>query len=352
MSVIKHIPRVTLAHCPTPLEYAPRLSKMLGVELWIKRDDCTGLAGGGNKTRKLEFLLADAQSKGADTLVTLGGIQSNHARQTAAAAAKFGFNCELVLQAVAGTPKSNYSNNGNVLLDHLFGVNIHTLSEQQDVDQYAEDLLRQLSAAGRKPYLIPIGGSNSIGGLGYVKCAEEIIKQLNCDAIQTIVPKSYESHKNASEYFDQIILATGSAGTQAGLLAGLIANNVQTSVLGINVSRQSAEQDPLVHQLLKQVVVNLNLSEKQISESSLRQRVATNGNYFGEGYGQVTDKMLEAVRTCAELEGLLLDPVYTGKAMAGLFDLCRKGEIEQGSRVMFLHTGGSTGLFAYQEVFD
>ncbi|MEP1742914.1 MAG: D-cysteine desulfhydrase family protein [Kangiellaceae bacterium] len=346
MSVIKHIPRIKLTHSPTPLEYAPRLSELLGIELWIKRDDCTGLGGGGNKTRKLEFLLADAQSKCADTLVTLGGIQSNHARQTAAAAAKFGFDCELVLQAVEGTPRSNYMNNGNILLDKLFGSKIHTLSDDQDIEEFAQGLMQQLSDHGKLPYLIPIGGSNSIGSLGYVQCVYELLDQLSTDAIECS-----EEDQNGRVNFDRIILATGSAGTQAGLLAGLIATNDQTEVLGINVSRPSSEQDPLVYQLLKQVMADLNFDPKKVSESMLRARVKTNGDYYGEGYGQVTEAMLEAVKTCAELEGLLLDPVYSGKAMAGLFDLCRKGEIAAGSRVMFLHTGGSVGLFAYQEAF-
>jgi L-cysteate sulfo-lyase len=346
MSVIKHIARVKLTHSPTPLEFAPRLSELLGIELWVKRDDCTGLGGGGNKTRKLEFLLADAQSKGADTLVTLGGIQSNHARQTAAAAAKLGFDCELVLQAVEGTPNSNYANNGNILLDQLFGAKVHTLSYEQDIELYAQNLMQQLSDSGRSPYLIPIGGSNSIGSLGYVLCAEEMLTQLNSDTIEKV-----QHGANASAHFDQIVLATGSAGTQAGLLAGLIANNDSTQVLGINVSRPSSEQDPLVQQLLEQIVLELNLEPEKVSESMLRSRVNTNGDYYGDGYGQVTETMLEAVKTSAKLEGLLLDPVYSGKAMAGLFDLCRKGAIASGSRVMFLHTGGSVGLFAYQEVF-
>jgi L-cysteate sulfo-lyase len=340
MSVTESFPRVCLTHSPTPLEFAPRLSKLLGIELWIKRDDCTGLGGGGNKTRKLEFLIADAKDKGADTLVTLGGTQSNHARQTAAAAAKFGFDCELVLQAVSGTPTTNYSNNGNRLLDQLFAAKIHSLSEDADIEHYAQQLLTKLTKKGRSPYLIPIGGSNVIGSLGYVKCAEELNQQLA------------SPNSNYPQEFEQIILASGSAGTQAGLLAGLIASNNQTKVLGINVSRPSSEQDKLVYELLKRVISELNLKPDQVSESLLRERVNTNGNYYGEGYGQVTDSMLEAVKTCAELEGLLLDPVYSGKAMAGLFDLCRKGEIAPGSRVMFLHTGGSAGLFAYQEVFN
>jgi len=330
MTYFNSIPRVEISHTPTPLESAPRLSKELGCKLFIKRDDCTGLAGGGNKTRKLEYLLADAKSQGADTLITIGGMQSNHARQTAAAAAKFGFNCELILQEVAGSPKHNYADNGNVLLDHLFGASIHQLSLDQDCDEYANKLVNEMKREGKHPYLIPMGGSDEIGSLGYVRCAKEILKQLSEQEIK----------------IDQIILATGSAGTQAGLLAGLIANKSNIPVLGINVSRCEKEQTELVDSLLRKVLLKLRLDQKLASK-----RVFTNGNYFGESYGVPTQSMVSAVKQCASLEGLLLDPVYTGKAMAGLIDLCRKEIIKPGSNLLFLHTGGSTGLFAYQEVF-
>jgi len=330
MTYFNSIPRVEISHTPTPIESAPRLSNELGCKLFIKRDDCTGLASGGNKTRKLEYLLSDAKSQGADTLITIGGLQSNHARQTAAAAAKFGFNCELILQEVAGSPKQNYANNGNMLLDHLFGASIHRLSLDQDCDEYASELISKVKLEGKHPYLIPVGGSDDIGSLGYVRCAKEILKQL--------------SEKKTE--IDQIILATGSAGTQAGLLAGLIAENSIIPVLGINVSRCEKEQTELVDSLLRRVLLKLNLDEKLASE-----RVFTNGNYYGESYGVPTQSMVSAVKQCASLEGLLLDPVYTGKAMAGLMDLCHQKVIKPGSNILFLHTGGSTGLFAYQEVF-
>ena len=330
MTYFDSIPRVEISHTPTPIESAPRLSKELGCKLFIKRDDCTGLASGGNKTRKLEYLLADAKSQGADTLVTIGSLQSNHARQTAAAAAKFGFRCELILQDVAGSPKQDYSNNGNILLDHLFGASIHRLTLDQDCDEYASKLIDELKLKGQHPYFIPLGGSDEIGSLGYVRCAKEILKQLSEQETE----------------IDQIILATGSAGTQAGLLAGLIAGNSNIPVLGINVSRGEKEQTELVDSLLRKVLLKLNFDEKLASE-----RVFTNGNYYGESYGVPTQSMVSAVKQCASLEGLLLDPVYTGKAMAGLMDLCRKKIIKPESNILFLHTGGSAGLFAYQEVF-
>jgi D-cysteine desulfhydrase/L-cysteate sulfo-lyase len=330
MNPLLAIPRLTISHQPTPLEVAPRLSAHLGCEIFIKRDDCTGLAGGGNKARKLEYLLADAKYHGADILLTIGGLQSNHARQTAAAAAKFGFDCELILQDVAGTPKTNYQDNGNLLIDQLCGAQIHHLRLEDDCQAFAAARIAALKAEGRKPYLIPIGGSNVIGSLGYVRCAQELLQQIREQEMQV----------------DQIVMATGSAGTQAGLLAGLILEYATIPVLGINVSRPQHAQETMVTELLQNTL--LYLGRDPVLAYG---RVHTNGDYFGTGYGIPTSEMQQAVRLCAQLEGLLIDPVYTGKAMAGLMDLCAKGVIAQGSRVLFLHTGGSQALFAYQEIF-
>lgn len=323
------IARIILSHAPTPIEPMPRLSQALGgqVNLSIKRDDCTGLAGGGNKARKLEYLLADALKHGADTLVTIGGIQSNHARQTAAAAARQGLRCELVLEDVIGAPKGDYYNNGNVLLDRLFGAEMHYCKAGEDALVKANQLLDQLRAKGRKPYLIPVGGSNEIGSLGYVRCAKEILEQ-------------------AGSSIDRIVLATGSAGTQAGLLAGLIIAGSTIPVLGICVSRSGLEQQQLVTDLLKRTLDSLSRQD-EIDAG----RVLADGDYYGDGYGIATKAMQEAVRLTAEQEGILLDPVYTGKAMAGLIALIRNGQISAGERVLFLHTGGCAGLFAYQELF-
>ncbi|QHJ13926.1 L-cysteate sulfo-lyase [Paraglaciecola mesophila] len=331
MNTFESIPRVDITHSPTPIEHLTRLSESLGCPVYVKRDDCTGLAGGGNKTRKLEYLIADAQLKGADTLVTVGGLQSNHARQTAAAAARFGFKCELVLDDVEGTPKTDYYQNGNMLLNCMLGANIHTLSLGDDSDSYVLALLEKLTREGRKPYFIPMGGSNVIGSLGYVRCAKEILQQL----------------ADTSLRIDQIILASGSAGTQAGLLAGLIAEDSDIPVFGISVSRSSEMQTSLVQALLEHTLTHL-----KIDPGRGKDRVLTNGNYVGEGYGRVTQSMVAAVQRCAELEGLLLDPVYTGKAMAGLIDLCKQGQISPNSQTLFLHTGGSQGLFAYREIFS
>lgn len=330
MTTFESIPRVDITHSPTPIESLARLTEELGHKVFIKRDDCTGLAGGGNKTRKLEYLIADAQLMGADTLVTVGGLQSNHARQTAAAAAKFGLKCELVLEDVEGTPKADYYQNGNILLNRILGANIHTLSLGDDSESYVIGLLDTLTQAGRKPYLIPMGGSNVIGSLGYVRCAKEILQQL----------------ADTNLHIDQIILATGSAGTQAGLLAGLIAENSDIPVFGISVSRSAEMQTPLVQDLLEHTLTYLDIDPGRATG-----KVHTYGDYVGEGYGIVTQSMETAVKRCAQLEGLLLDPVYTGKAMAGFIDLCTKGEIASSSQSLFLHTGGSQGLSAYREIF-
>ncbi len=330
MIKFEDIKRSQILHGVTPLEFAPRLSKELGCHLYIKRDDCTGLAGGGNKARKLEYLVGDALAQGVDTLVTVGGFQSNHARQTAAAAAKFGFDCELVLEDVAGTPKADYYNNGNMLLDHLLGAEIHSVPQGQQCEDFVTQLMSELTAGGRKPYLIPMGGSNVIGSYGYVRCANELVQQIAEQEIK----------------IDQIVLATGSAGTQAGLLAGLIAADVDIPVLGITVSRSTEEQQDLVTQLLRQTLTSLDL-DPNLADG----KVFADGSFFGDGYGIPTKAMVTAVERCARLEGLLIDPVYTGKAMAGLMDLCARGEIKAGSNVLFLHTGGSQGLFAYRETF-
>jgi D-cysteine desulfhydrase/L-cysteate sulfo-lyase len=329
MHHLNSFPRISLIHTPTPLEKLPRLSAYLGVNIWVKRDDCTGLAGGGNKTRKLEFLLADALQKGADTVITVGGLQSNHARQTAAAAAKLGLACELVLEDVAGVPQRDYYQNGNLLLDHLCGAKIHRVTAQQDSGLVLTKVMTDLGEQGKKPYLIPLGGSNALGSLGYVNCAEEIISQSNTLNIS----------------FDQMFLASGSAGTQAGILAGLIALQQDIPVLGICVSRSGLAQQTLVEDLLKQTLTLMNIDDAQSVA-----KVKANGDYYGEGYGISTDKMIQAVRLVAQLEGLLLDPVYTGKAMAGLIDLCQQGIFKADQNILFVHTGGSQGLFAYSEV--
>ena len=330
MSLFEALNRVEICHQPTPIEAMSMLSSTLGVNLFVKRDDCTGLAGGGNKTRKLEYLLGEAKAKGADTLITVGGIQSNHARQTAAAAAKFGFQCDLVLEDVPGTVKQDYYTNGNVLLDKLFGANIHRVEEGVECNDYAKQLEQRLINEGRKPFIIPLGGSSVVGSMGYVRCANEIIDQAKLE------------HLN----FDKVILATGSAGTHAGILAGLRANKIDIPVIGFCVSQDAQTKKDMVTNLLQECLSYLEL-DNNLSDNI----VITDGDFVGEGYGIHTPEVIEAINLCAQTEGLLLDPVYTGKAMAGLIHYCRSGIIKPEENVLFLHTGGSQGLFAYSEIF-
>jgi L-cysteate sulfo-lyase len=324
-------PRVRLGHFPTPLEPMPNLSKRLGgPRLWIKRDDCTGLSTGGNKTRKLEFLVADALAKGADTLITQGATQSNHARQTAAAACKFGMKCYLLLEDRTGRADKDYTLNGNVLLDRLHGAVIAKRPGGADMNAEMESLAGSLRAKGLKPYVIPGGGSNPVGALGYVNCALELLGQLN---EQGIAP----SH---------VVHGTGSAGTQAGLVTGLVASRSGIPILGIGVRVPKAKQEGFVLDLARRTAEFMDLGDI-IKDSD----VVANCDYVGDGYGLPTPGMVEALRLVAETEGVLLDPVYSGKAMSGLVDLIRKGFFKSDSDVVFLHTGGSAGLFGYPDDF-
>lgn len=330
MRSFESIKRVSICHQPTPIESLPNLSKDLGINLYIKRDDCTGLAGGGNKTRKLEFLVAQAIEQGADTLITVGGIQSNHARQTAAAAAKFGLNCELVLEDVPGTVKKDYYTNGNVLLDTLFDANIHRPAQGTDCLDYANQLKQTLEKNGKHAFVIPLGGSSVVGSMGYVQCAYEIIEQ----------------QKALGHEFDKIVVATGSAGTQAGLLAGFISKALSIPVIGICVSQDTQTKNELVDALLRE-----SLSYLELDPELAKDKVITDGAYVGDGYGIHNEETVNAIKQCARSEGILLDPVYTGKGMAGLIDYCRSGKIKQNETVLFIHTGGSQGLFAYSDIF-
>jgi L-cysteate sulfo-lyase len=328
---LSRFPRVTLCHAPTPLEHLPRLSRHLGgPEIFIKRDDCTGLASGGNKTRKLEFLLGDALEKGATHLVTQGATQSNHVRQTAAAAAKFGLRCTALLETRVADAAPEYYANGNVLLDRLFDCALETRPAGLDMNQELVAVGERLAAAGEKPYLIPGGGSNAIGALGYVACAQEMLMQANERRLR----------------IDHVVHATGSCGTQAGLLAGLMGMNSGIPVLGIGVRAPREKQEANVHALLEQTWRHLGLPG-----APAREAVRANCDYVGAGYGIPTPGMIEAVEMLARLEGILLDPVYSGKGMAGLIDLIRRGEFKKGENLVFVHTGGSAGLFGYRGTF-
>lgn len=323
---LARFPRVRLAHLPTPLEPLPRLSEALGVELWIKRDDCTGLAGGGNKTRKLEFLLGDAMEQGADTLVTQGAVQSNHVRQTAAAAAAHGLKCEVILEERTGSKATDYVHNGNVLMDRLFGAGIRFVDGGSDMMAALEMTAEQVRQGGGRPYVIPGGGSNAIGALGYVDCAREIVVQ----ADELDLP------------IDRIVTATGSAGTHAGLVAGLAVMGADIPVLGIGVRAPKPKQEANVLKLAQETAALLGHPDA-VTDTM----VVADCDYVGEGYGLIDGAVIEALKLAARTDGIVLDPVYTGKAMKGLIALAGSRRFE-GETVVFLHTGGAQGLFGYQ----
>ncbi|MHA7887755.1 D-cysteate sulfo-lyase [Roseicyclus sp.] len=326
---LARFPRHFLAHLPTPLERLDRLSAELGgPEIWIKRDDCTGLSTGGNKTRKLEFLMAEALLQGADMVMTQGATQSNHARQTAAFAAKLGLGCHLLLEDRTGSNDPNYKGNGNVLLDHLHGATTETRPGGVDMNAEMEAVADRFRAEGRSVYTIPGGGSNATGALGYVNCAFELLGQLNDRALAV----------------DHIVTATGSAGTQAGLITGLKACNAQIPLLGIGVRAPRPVQEGNVFALACKTAEKLGCPG-----IVAREDVVANTDYVGAGYGIPTEGGLEAIRMFAQLEGILLDPVYSAKGAAGLIDLIRKGHFAKGDRIVFLHTGGAAALFGYDQ---
>ena len=330
---LSHYPRLHFAHLPTPLEPMTRLSKELGgPNLWIKRDDCTGLSSGGNKTRKLEFLMADAVEQGADTIITQGATQSNHARQTCAIAAKLGMPCHILLEDRTGYHDDAYSHNGNVLLDQLHGASISIRPADSDMNAEMEQLALRLRDDGKKPYVIPGGGSNEIGALGYVNAAFELTHQANERSLR----------------IDHLVHATGSAGTQAGLVLGMEAMNSRIPVYGVSVRAEKQKQEENVYGLVQRTAEFMGYSPDLVA----REKVVANSDYVGPGYGLPTDAMIEAVKLMARYEGILLDPVYAGKGFSGLVDLVRKGQFKKGENIVFLHTGGSVSLFAYPNIFD
>ena len=328
---LARFPRARFAHLPTPLEGAPRLGEALGtLSLFIKRDDATGLAGGGNKTRKLEFLVGEARAHGADTLVTQGAIQSNHVRQTAAAAARMGMACEIILEARTGSEATDYNGSGNVLLDRLLGAAIRTVPGGSDMNAALEETAQGVRDRGGRPYVIPGGGSNAVGALGYADCARELVVQADAMGLK----------------IDRIVTATGSAGTQAGLVAGLAVIGADIPVLGIGVRAPQAMQEANVFKLAQETCALLG-QEGRVT----REMVAANCDYVGAGYGLIDQAVIDALKLAARTEALILDPVYSGKAMKGLIDLCAKGAFK-GETVVFLHTGGAQGLFGYQSELE
>jgi len=320
-------PRRKYTEGETPIESATRFSGVLGgPDIYIKRDDLLGLTGGGNKTRKLEFLVADALAQGADTLITCGAVQSNHCRLTLAAAVKEGLKCRLVLEErVPGSYDPNAG--GNNFLFRLLGVEkIYVVPAGSDTRREMQKVADELADEGRKAYIIPGGGSNPLGATGYVACAEEILRQMFEKGI----------------HIDRVVCASGSTGTHAGLVTGFWGNNSNISVIGINVSRTKAEQEPMVYDLVQRTAAHVG-----IRSGIPREAVVCFGDYVGPGYSLPTAAMAEAVRLLARTEGILLDPVYTGKAMAGLIDLVRKDYFNKEEKILFIHTGGSPALNVY-----
>jgi L-cysteate sulfo-lyase len=303
---------------------------LAGPDIWIKRDDCTGLSTGGNKTRKLEFLMAEAEQQGADLVITQGATQSNHARQTAAFAAKLGIDCHLLLEDRTKSTDPDYQDNGNVLLDRLHAATYEGRTDGLDMNAEMEAVAERFRAQGRKVYTIPGGGSNPTGALGYVNCALELMGQVN-DRSLTV---------------DHIVTATGSAGTHAGLVAGLRMTNTPVPILGIGVRAPKDTQEGNVFKL-----ANATAEKLGCPGVVAREDVVANCDYIGEGYGIPTEGTIEAIEMFAQLEGILLDPVYSGKSAAGLIDLIRKGHFKAGERIVYLHTGGSAALFGYRAQF-
>ena len=326
---LSQFPRVPLAHLPTPLEHLPRLSEYLGgPEIFVKRDDCTGLATGGNKTRKLEFSMAEALEQNADTVITVGAVQSNHVRQTAAAACKLGLRCEVLLEHRVDEPTDAYRNSGNVLLDRIFGANLREYPAGADFEREIEALAEQIVSEGGRPYIIPGGASNPVGALGYVNCASELLTQLEDRNLDV----------------GHIVTATGSAGTQAGMIVGLKAMHSDIPLLGIGVNVGRDEQEEKVYRLACETAEFIG-SPGIVA----RDDVVANCDYVGLGYGVPTAAMNDAVLILARFEGLLFDPVYSGKALAGMIDLIREGHFDGAGNIVFLHTGGAVALFAYAD---
>lgn len=325
-SKLNEFERLRLIDGATPLQHLQRLSDHLGRDVYIKRDDVTPLAMGGNKLRKLEYLGADALRKGADVLVTAGAIQSNHVRQTAALAAQLGLDCVALLENPTGTTCNDYLHSGNRLLMNLFRTQVQDVAALDDPDQQLEDAAQQLRAQGRQPYVVPIGGSNALGALGYVRAGLEIAEQVHAGGLD----------------FSAVVLASGSAGTHAGLALALAYAMPSVPVIGVTVSRTVQAQLPKVQSLLESTSQLLGIPTPEGLDINLWDE------YFAPRYGEANAGGVNAVRLLAQTEGVLLDPVYTGKAMAGLLDGIARGRIEGKGPVLFLHTGGAPALFAYQ----
>ena len=326
--MIDNFPRIKLGHFPTPIEYLANITEYLdGPEIFIKRDDCTGLATGGNKTRKLEFIMPDALNSKADLIVTVGAIQSNHARQTAASCAILGIKCLIVLEQRVPNATEAYMNSGNVFLNKLFDADMVLCPIGEDVQEYAHKIMDKKRNEGKNPYFIPVGGSNHLGELGYIECMREI-EEYDKDGL-----------------FTHIVLATGSGGTQAGLVAGKNIYKSKAQIIGISIKDSKNDQEEKVLKLT-------NNSCDYVGEGHVsRNEVIAFDGYVGGGYAIPTEDMMSAVKLMARKEAILLDPVYTGKAFAGLVDLVQKRHFKKTDKILFVHTGGSAAFPAFEWAF-
>jgi L-cysteate sulfo-lyase len=320
--------RISLGHFPTPIEPLENLSKNLnGPKIYIKRDDCTGLATGGNKTRKLEFLMPDALKNHADLVITVGAVQSNHTRQTAAACAKLGLKCLIVLeQRVENAPES-YMKSGNVFLDKIFGAEVIICPKGKDVREHAEGIMLERKNNGEKPYYIPVGGSNRIGQLGYIECMREIIEYDKDNA------------------FTHIVLASGSGGTHSGIISGKTFYKSAINIIGISVKDNRHDQEEKIFKMAQEGCKYIQCDEPK------REDILVYDDYVGKGYGVPTEGMTNAVNLMATKEAILLDPVYSGKGFAGLIDLIQKNHFKDSDKVLFIHTGGAAALHGYEWAF-
>lgn len=329
---LTQFPKRNYLQGPTPIEALPAFSRALDgkVNVFIKRDDLLPGCAGGNKTRKLDFCIGDAIEKGADTIITCGAVQSNHCRLTLSWAVKEEMDCHLVLEErVPGSYKEEGS--GNNFLFQLMGVkSISVVSGGSDMLAEMEKVAARLKAEGQKPYIIPGGASNAIGATGYVACAQEIQQQL------------FEM----GLYIDHMVVPSGSAGTHAGIVVGMYGTNANIPVSGINVSRTKDEQEKIVHKLARETAERVGVRGELPAET-----ITCFDGYVGPGYSLPTEGMVEAVKLLAQTESILLDPVYSGKAMAGFMDLVRNDYFTAGANVLFLHTGGSPALYAYLDTF-
>ncbi len=333
---VSKLPRVSIAHLPTPLEFAPRLTQYLGgPQIWIKRDDCTGLAFGGNKARKLEFFLGDALEKGSDAILTMGPVQSNHVRMTAAAARKFGLECHAVLVGDSNAPRM-----GNFLLDQLLGLEYNLIPGSLDdlppglVEQEIENYMTRLAESGRKPYLVPPGGAGPLGELSYSLAAQEIEAQSRKLRINV----------------DYIVVPVGSQGTLSGLILGKKLRGLNANLIGISVCVEGTAESaglPSIEDMVKEAG---KLLKAQVEVSGDDYELLF--DYVGDGYGIPTDECISAIKLLAQKEGILVDPTYTGKSLAGLIDLARRGKFNKKDVVVYLHTGGGPGLFSNPAIFD